>query len=283
MERQKRVAAVHDISGVGRCSLAAALSILSASGIEVCALPTAVLSTHTGGFTGYTFRDLTEDLPAYIGHWQSLGLTFDGIYSGYLGSAEQIDMVCRLADVCAGPGCRLLVDPVMADNGEMYSPFTPSFAGHMRRLCARADIIVPNMTEAMLLLDQPYKEGPYTRPQIEEMLIRLSSLGPAQVVLTGVWLDEGELGAASFDRAVGRVDIALSPRVEGFFHGAGDVFASALMAALTLGFSLPRATRLAVDFTWGCVDRSSRAGTDPRFGVNFEAGLPGLMRSLSLI
>ena len=198
-EQQKRVAAIHDLSGFGKCSLTVALPILSAAGIETSALPTAILSTHTGGILGYTYRDLTEDMRPFMKHWKELDIRFDAVYSGFLGSFEQLDIVKEFFSLFKREDNLILVDPVMGDNGELYKIFTPKFAKGMRSLCERADIIVPNLTEAALLLGEPYQAGPYTKAYIDGILHKLSQLGPKQVVLTGVYFDEKELGAATFD------------------------------------------------------------------------------------
>ncbi len=273
MLQQKRVAAIHDISCFGKCSLTVALPVISAMGIEVSAIPTAVLSTHTGGFTGYTFRDLTEDILPIARHWQGLKLHFDAFYTGYLGSFQQIDMVRETFGMLASLDTLLIVDPVMADNGKLYAHFPQDFPEGMRKLVSEADVIVPNLTEAALLLREPYREGPYDREYIEGLLTRLSSLGPKRVVLTGVWFDTDRLGAASYDAASGAVKVSLAPRVEGYYHGTGDVFASVLTGALLRGANLGQAAELAVNFTAASIRRTQAAGTDIRFGVNFEAGL----------
>lgn len=280
MLNQKRVAAIHDISCFGKCSLTVALPVISAMGVEVSAIPTAVLSTHTGGFTGYTFRDLTDDILPVVRHWQSLCLHFDAIYTGYLGSFQQIDIVREAFRALRSDGTLLIVDPVMADNGKLYAHFPKDFPSGMRKLCAEADVIVPNLTEAALLLDEPYVEGPYDRGYIEGLLKRLSRLGPKYAVLTGVWFDGDKLGAASYNAATGMVNFSLAPRVEGYFHGTGDVFASVLTGALLNGCALEQAVELAVNFTASSIRRTQAAGTDIRFGVNFEAGLPALAAEL---
>ena len=154
MERLKRAAAIHDISGFGKCSLTVALPIISAMGIEVSVIPTAVLSTHTGGFTGFTYRDLTGDMRPIAEHWNSLGIKFDAIYSGFLGSVEQIDIVTDFIDDFKEKDTVVLVDPAMADGGKMYTVFDMDFAKQMTRLCAKADIIVPNFTEAAFMLGE---------------------------------------------------------------------------------------------------------------------------------
>ena len=174
MERLKRAAAIHDISGFGKCSLTVALPIISAMGIEVSVIPTAVLSTHTGGFTGFTYRDLTGDMRPIAEHWKSLGIKFDAIYSGFLGSVEQIDIVTDFIDDFKEKNTVVLVDPAMADGGKMYTVFDMDFAKQMTRLCAKADIIVPNFTEAAFMLGEEYRPAPYTKEFVESTLKRLS-------------------------------------------------------------------------------------------------------------
>lgn len=280
MKRQKKILAVHDVSCFGKCSLTVALPILSAAGAAVSVIPTAVLSTHTGGFTGYTCRDLTEDIPGIARHWKSLGLTFDAVYTGYLGSFRQLAIVSRLIEDFRGPDTLVCVDPVMADNGRLYAAFGPEFPAGMAGLCRKADLIVPNRTEAALLLGEPYRGGPMERGEAERILRRLSELGPRKVVLTGVCFGPERVGCAVFDRETGEIGAATAGRVEGMYHGTGDVFASALLGALSRGFPLFRAARTAVAFTAGAIARTHAAGTDVRFGVDFEDGLPSYARLL---
>lgn len=279
---QKRVLAIHDISCVGKCSLTVALPIISATGLEVPSLPTAVLSTHTGGFTGYTYRDLTEDMVPILNHWKSLGLQFEGIYTGFLGSFEQIDIVCRIIDE-VGKHAKVFVDPVMADNGKLYAVFPDSFPQGMRKLCSKADLILPNITEAVLMLGEDYVEGPYSKDYIEGLLKRLSSLGPKQVVLTGVFFNDTELGAASYDAETGKVSYSFAEKIPGYYHGTGDVFSSVVVACVMNGVPLDRAVELAVDFTQRSIVRTYNAGTDVKYGVNFEAGIPRLLEQLGLV
>lgn len=276
---QKRVAAIHDISCFGRCSLTVALPIISAAGIETSVIPTAVLSTHTGGFEGYTFRDLTEDILPIAEHWKSLGLRFDAIYTGFLGSFEQLDIVSKVIDGLRDDNTLVLVDPVMADNGELYGLFPESFPMGMRVLCAKADVIVPNITEAALLTGQPYREGPYEPAYIEGLLARLAELGTGRSVLTGVYFDDKKLGAAVYDGKC--VQYAMAERVPGFYHGTGDVFGSALLSALLTEHSLAESAQIAAEFTAGSIRRTLEAATDIRFGVNFEAGLAELAQRLN--
>jgi pyridoxine kinase len=281
MERQKRVAAIHDISCFGKCSLTVALPIISAAGIETAVIPTAVLSTHTGGFTGYTYRDLTDDITPIFDHWNTLGLTFDAGYSGYLGSFDQLKMVSDIFDSMRAKGAKIFVDPVMADNGQLYASFDASFPSGMRTLCERADVIMPNITEAALLLGEDYVEGPYTRGYIEGLLKRLAEINGRTVVLTGVYFDDKELGAMSYDARTGKTDIALAQKIPGSYHGTGDVFGSALVATAVLGKEMKDALKTAVDFTVAAIARTSAAGTDMRYGVNFEQELGRLTGRLT--
>lgn len=281
MKKQKNALAVHDISCVGRCSLTVALPILSAAGIETSVLPTAVLSTHTGGFTGYTYRDLTEDVLPISDHWATMGLKFDAIYSGYLGSIEQIDLVLELIKRHAAEGCIALVDPVMADNGRLYAGFAESFPSQMKRLCAASDIMCPNITEACLMLGEEYKDGPYTKDYIEGLVRRLSDIGGNRVVLTGVWFDEKLLGAASYDPKDGRIDYSFAERIPGYLHGTGDVFGSALLGALLRGKSLAEASEIAVKYTRETIAVTFAAETELRMGPCFELTLPYFMELLN--
>ena len=280
---QKRVAAIHDLSGFGKCSLTVALPILSAAGIETSALPTAILSTHTGGISGYTYRDLTEDMRPVMKHWKSLDIKFDAIYTGFLGSFEQLDIVREFFDAFRQEDNLILVDPVMGDNGELYTVFTREFAAGMRMLCQKADIIVPNLTEAALLLDEPYHPGPYTHAYIESLLRKLGALGPQKVVLTGVYFKEDELGAATYDRTTDTIDYVFTQKIPGYYHGTGDVFASALLSALLNDFSLIDAAAIAVHFTTDSIRRTYKAKTDYRFGVNFEQSFPDFLKELKLV
>ena len=280
---QRRVAAIHDISGFGRCSLTVALPIISAAGTETVAMPTAVLSTHTGGFTGFTYRDLTEDMLPIANHWKSLDLKFDSIYTGFLGSFDQQDIVIEFFEKFKTEENLIVVDPVMADNGELYSIFTPEFAVGMRRVCSKADIIIPNVTEASLLIGERYNPGPYTEEFIEDMLKKLAALGPDRVVLTGVSFDDDHLGAASYVHSADEISYSFSKRVPGYFHGTGDVFGSALVAALMNDFDLHQASEIAVRFTTKCIRRTADAKTDIRFGVNFEQTIPELLKDMKLV
>ena len=269
--QQKNILAIHDISCVGRCSLTVALPVISAAGITASVLPTAVLSTHTGGFEGYTYRDLTKDMLPIADHWQKLDTRFDAIYTGYLGSHQQLEIVANLIERF---NSLVIIDPVMADHGQLYSGFTPDFPQGMLKLCQKADVITPNITEALLMLGESYKEGPYTRKYICEILEALVNLVKAKIVLTGVHFNEAEYGAAAYD--AGQIHFALGKHFPGQYHGTGDLFASVLSSALVSGNSLNQASETAVKFTAESIERTYKAGSDLKYGVNFEAGLCNL-------
>ena len=283
MYKQKRVAAIHDISCVGRCSLTVALPILSAAGFDTSVLPTAILSTHTGGFEGFTFRDLTDDIKPISNHWQSLDIKFDALYSGFLGSFEQIDLVADFFTSFRSNDTIVMVDPVMADNGVLYSIYSPEMAKGMTKLCAKADIIVPNLTEAAFLLDEDYIGESYSQEYIETLLKKLSTLGAKQIVLTGVSFDKAKLGAAAFDSDTGKISYAFNDKVDGYFHGTGDVFSSTLLSALLNDFPLEEAIQIAVNYTLKCIRLTEKLGQEKRYGVCFEKAIPYLIQQLGLI
>jgi len=277
-----RACAIHDISGFGRCSLTVALPVLSTAGIETSVIPTATLSTHTGGFEGFVYRDLTDDILPYARHWKSLDLHFDAIYTGFLGSIKQTEIVRDAVKLIGSDDTLMIVDPAMADFGRLYSTFTDDFPAAMRGLCANADVIIPNITEAALLLEEPYREGPFTEGDIKGILKRLSAIGPDKVVLTGVCL-EGErgIGAACYEHTEGAFSYYAEEKIEPMYHGTGDVFGSVLTAALMRGLSLEKASEAAVKFTVDAIRRTKETGADNRFGVDFEPGLSSLASLLT--
>ena len=247
---QKQVLAIHDVSCVGRCSLTVALPVLSAAGLHTSVLPTALLSTHTGEFTGYFCLDLTGEMEKIFTHFQTLPLRFDGLYSGFLGSWEQIALVGQVFSFYKAQRPLVLVDPVMADHGRLYATYTEQMARGMGDLCRQADVIVPNLTEAAILLEESYQEHP-SGAQVERMLRDLHRrYGCRQVVLTGVER-EGLLGAAAYDAQTGRFSFTGKPTLPGIFYGTGDVLASALLAGLLRDKPLEAAVELAVSFKIG--------------------------------
>jgi pyridoxine kinase len=269
----RKVLAVHDISCVGRCSLTVALPIISAAGIECSVLPTAVLSTHTGGFQGFTYRDLTSDILPIQEHWKSLGLGFGAVYTGFLGSYDQIDLVKGLIDELTDEGSNIYVDPVMGDEGKLYSIFDSEFPKGMRTLCEKADVLMPNLTELCMMLGLEYVPGPYTWEYIDDILGKAEAFGCDKIIITGVSFEAGKVGVVFKDYGTGEVGQVMREKIEGYFHGTGDVFGSALVAALESSLSLRDAVRSAVDFTVGAIKRTHDAGVDVRYGVDFEEGL----------
>ena len=277
---QKRVAAIHDISGFGKCSLTVALPIISAAGIETAVIPTAVLSTHTGGFEGYTFRDLTDDIEPIADHWKKNNLQFDAIYTGYLGSNRQVGIVIDTIKKLKNENTLVVCDPAMADHGKLYAGFDKKFPREMFKLCHNADIIVPNITEAVFMLGEDYWSGPYTKEYIGSLVLSLYEKTGAKVVLTGVYFDEKRLGAACFDG--NKISYIMDEKISSNFHGTGDVFASVLTASIMTGRSLVSATETAVKFTCDCIKNTIENDPDRTYGVNFELCIPKLIKYLGL-
>lgn len=277
---QKRVAAIHDISCFGKCSITVALPVISAAGVETAVLPTAVLSTHTGGFTGYTLRDLSDDILPIARHWKSEGITMDAVYTGYLCSKRQIDLVSKASKLISREDTLLITDPVMADNGKLYKGFADDFPADMLRLCREADIITPNITEAALMLGIEYREAPYTEDYIKALINGLYAETGAKIVLTGVSFDERKIGAAVYDGE--EINYLFSDRLPAMYHGTGDVFTSSLTAAIMNGRSLKASAQIAVNFTCGCIKYTMENDRDMRYGVNFESQIPNLIKYLEL-
>ena len=275
---QKRVVAIHDISCFGKCSLTVALPILSACGAECAVIPTAVLSTHTGGFSGYTFRDLTEDILRVASRWRKEGIPADIFYRGYLGSKDQADIVKRTVEMLRTQQSMIIVDPAMADFGRLYKGFDDDFPLAMLSLCQTADIIVPNITEAALLTGMEYLEPPYSEEYIEKLIMRTYDLTGADVVLTGVCFDDRRIGAAICEN--GEIRYALTRRVNAIYHGTGDVFASAMIGALINDRSLQAAVQIAVNFTRESIEKTIEENPEREYGVNFESALPELFKVL---
>lgn len=282
MQEIKRVLAIHDISCIGRCSLTVALPIISAAGVETAVLPTAVLSTHTGGFEGFTLRDLTDEMPRIDAHWNALGEKFNAIYTGFLCSREQLEITSSI--MRSHPEAMRIIDPVMGDSGRLYATFDGDFVRGMREFVSQADVIVPNMTEAALLLGEEYIQPPYTERQIENWIRALNEKTCVKkIALTGVCFDEKSLGAACYDADSGNIEYALAERIEGTYHGTGDVFASVLTAALVRGMDVIDAALAAVRTTCAAIKSTRERGKDPRYGVDFELALPDMMRELGII
>lgn len=275
--KQKRAVCINDISCLGKCSLTVALPIISALGIETVVLPTAVLSTHTA-FEGFTFHDLTDELGPISRHWSARGESFDSIYSGYLGSLRQISLVKDFIDTFKKEDTVVIVDPVLGDNGSLYKNFTPDFAKEMAKLCAKADVITPNLTEASFLLSEEYVPSGYSEEYIKGLLVRLSELGAKKVVLTGVSFDSKSLGVACFDSETGKYTYIKSDKINSMFHGTGDVWASTFTGAFVKGFSFEKAAEIATDFTADSIRATLDSKEEHWYGVKFELCLADLCR-----
>jgi pyridoxine kinase len=263
---------------VGQCSLTVALPILSAAGQETCILPSAVLSTHTAGFTGFTVHDLTEDIPAIAAHWKKESIAFDGIYTGYLGSTKQIGYVREILGSLGSKGSVSFVDPAMADGGKLYPAFDAAFVEQMKTLTARADIILPNITEACFLTGTEYRER-YDEAYITQLLDRLTAAGAKTIVLTGVGYREGRTGVVVQEG--GARSYYEHRRIAKGSHGTGDVYAAAFVGALLNGRDAYDAAVVAADYTVLCIEKTQG---DPNhwYGVKFEAELPEFIRMLGL-
>ena len=272
----KRILTIQDISCVGQCSLTVALPIISACGVEACVLPSAVLSTHTAGFSGYTFRDLTEDMPKIKEHWKKEGILFDGIYTGYLGSTKQIDYVEAFFKETGTVDCVKVVDPAMADNGKLYPAFDTEFVEAMKKLVGKADYLLPNITEACFLTDMEFKTE-YDRAYIDLLLKKLQDLGCQNIILTGVSYEAGRTGVVVFEQ--GSYTYYEHERIANGCHGTGDIYASTFVGALMRGKSPYDAAKLAADYTVECI-KATQAQDNHWYGAAFEPVISKLIRAL---
>ena len=267
-----RIAAIQDISGFGRCSITVVLPVLAAMGGQCCPLPTAHLSAHTAfpPSDKATFLDMTGQMAGTMDHWAELGVHFDAIYSGFLGSEAQIGLIEDMCRRFRGERTLVLVDPVMGDHGRPYRTYTPAMCARMGELAAQADVITPNLTEAALLLGEPYEAVPADEAGMRRWLERLSLNGARSVVLTGVSFAPGQVGAGCLDRTDGSVCFPMAEEVPAHFPGTGDLFASVVLGALLRGSSLADAASQAVNFVQHCAARTLAMGTPLLEGVQFE-------------
>lgn len=272
----KRVLTIQDISCVGQCSLTVALPIISACGIETGVLPSAVLSTHTMGFTGFTFRDLTDDMPDICAHWKKEGITFDAIYTGYLGSARQIEHVKGIISDTAAEGCLAVIDPAMADNGTLYPAFDLDFVEEMKKLCAEADYLLPNITEACFLTGMDYRTE-YDWSYIDMLIEKLCALGAKNVVLTGVSYAAGRTGVVVCENGISRY--YEHEHIDRGVHGTGDIYASAFVGAKLRGKTAYEAAQIAADYVVECI-LESRKDPSHTYGARFEPVLGKLIARL---
>ena len=281
MNENTKILTIQDISCFGQCSITVALPIVSAFGIETAVLPSAVLSTHTSGFEGYTVRDLTEDLPDIRKHWEKEGIYFDAIYTGFIGSIEQLDYIKEIIDSRLKPGGLVFVDPAMADHGEFYNGFDQEFADKMGELCKLGDFILPNTTEACYLLHKPWKEE-FTHEEMLEMAKELSDFTKKYVILKGDTHKESELGMIVLDKENSSVDIVYNDKVDYVSHGTGDVFASAFVGSTMCGKSPSSAAKIAGELTKKAIEKTVGDETHT-YGVKFEQVIPEIYSLLKSI
>ena len=274
--QDKKILTIQDISCVGQCSLTVALPILSCCGHETAILPSAVLSTHTAGFKGYTFRDLTDDMPLINNHWQQEKIKFDTIYTGYLGSIKQIEYIEKIVETSLQANGLFVVDPAMADNGKLYPAFNNQYVEAMKTLCFKADIIIPNITEASLLAEMEYKTE-YDEAYIIELLDRLTMLGAKTIILTGVKYDNNSIGVVVYENQ--KMSYYKHHLIEQGCHGTGDIYASCFVGSLLSGKDTYTSAKIAADFTVSCIEYTKK---DPThwYGVKFEPNLPKLIEML---
>lgn len=273
----KKVLTIQDISCVGQCSLTVALPILSACGMETCILPSAILSTHTAGFSGFTFRDLTDDIPLIQKHWQKENIKFNAMYTGYLGSTKQIAYVKDILHTMGTENALRIVDPAMADNGKLYPAFDKEYVEAMKELCASADILLPNITEACFLVDAVYQES-YDESYIQNLVEKLALLGAKTIVLTGVGYRQGKTGVVVYEK--GKMEYYEHDKISKGCHGTGDIYASAFTGALMKDKSVFESARIAADYTVKCII-NTQGDAEHWYGAKFETALRDLIDMLA--
>ncbi len=271
-----RILTIQDISCVGQCSLTVALPILSACGHETAVLPSAVLSTHTSGFTGFTFRDLAGDMPAICSHWKKENIRFAAIYTGYLGSAEQVDHVLHIAENCLAEQGLLFIDPAMADNGKLYPGFDQNYVDAMKRLCVAGHYVLPNLTEACLLTGREYREE-YDRAYIFQLIDAMVELGFRNIILTGVSYEPGRIGIEVLEN--GKRAYFEHDRLSRCCHGTGDIYSSTFVGAMMSGKSAYEAAEIAAKYTMASI-LATVDDPDHWYGAKFEPVLGQLMEML---
>ncbi len=270
----KRVLTIQDISCLGKCSLTVALPLISACGSEAVILPTAVLSTHTM-FKNFTVKDLADQIEPIAAHWKSEGITFDAIYTGYLGTVEEIAAIKKLIADFRTEDTLVVIDPAMADNGKLYPAFDMTYARKNAGLCGIGDLILPNITEASFMTGMEYKEE-YDEAYVKELLNRLLASGAKIAALTGVSLSEGKTGAAGIDGRTGEYYVYQNDRIPAAYHGTGDIYSSVVVGAMMAGKDWKDALRIAADFTAKTIEVTLQNPAKPWYGVDFEAVIPEL-------
>lgn len=272
----KRILTIQDISCVGQCSLTVALPVISACGVEVGVLPSALLSNHTAGYSGWTFRDLTDDIPEISARWKKENVKFDAFYTGYLGSTRQIDYVRDIINTDGKPGALKIIDPAMADNGRLYPGFEAEFVDSMKTLVSEADFILPNITEAALLTGTEYKEV-YDEAYVIDVCKKLAALGAKVIVLTGIGYDSESSGVVIYEQ--NKLNYYRHKKIQGGRNGTGDIYASVFVGALMRGISTYDAARLAADFVVKAIE-NTLGDENHWYGVKFEPAIPWLATTI---
>ena len=274
----KRIVSIQDVSCMGQCSQTVALPIISAMGVETAIIPSAVLSTHTYNFKGFTFADLTDEMPKIAEHWKQIGVNFDGVYTGYIGNVKQFAVIEGIIDECKKNGGTIIIDPVMADHGVFYPLFDEAYAKRNAEFCRKADIILPNITEACFLVEYEYKTE-YDEAYIMGLLRKLATLGVKQIVLTGVTYEKDKLGVAVYDCVEDKVEYYFGKYIDKSYHGTGDVYSATVVGGVMKGMSVYDAAALAVDYTVKCIE-ATYDDVEHWYGVEFEKEIPYLVKRI---
>jgi pyridoxine kinase len=261
----KKVALINDLSGFGRCSLTVSIPIITAMGIQCCPLPTAILSNHTG-YKSYFFDDYTKNIEPYYSEWLKLGLTFDMIYTGFLGSIHQIEIIIKFLESFSGS--LVLVDPVMGDNGKIYSTYTPEMCEKMKSLVGYSDIVTPNVTEALMLADTPYKSD-ITIDELKQIAIKISLIGPSKVVITGI-VNNDKISNLIYDKDKNEFSIITKNKSKIEYSGTGDVFASIICGCMVNRVDFKKSVEIAAKFVENCSQQSTLQNISPSDGIIFE-------------
>jgi len=275
----KRIMTIQDVCSVGKCSLTVALPIISAAGVEAGVIPTAVLSTHTM-FPKYTFCDLTGEIQKISDTLSELEIDFDAVYTGYLGSFQQLGLVSDFIDRFKTDKTTVLIDPVMADNGKLYTGFTPEFAASMAKLVSKADLVIPNLTEVAFMLNIPHRES-YDEEYVRDVLRQLTALGCPTAAITGISFEPDKIGVYYYDSRTDKYFYYCNEKLPVSYHGTGDIFASATLGGLMRGLTPEDALTLAVDFTLECMHLTVNDPERRFYGVNFEQALPMYIKRIN--
>jgi len=283
MEQLKRLLAVNDLSGIGKCSLTVALPVVSATGVECACMPTTVLSTHTAIFRDFTVRDLSDQILPMARHWKKEGLSFDGICTGYMANAGQAELIEEVIRLCRNENTLVIVDPAMADNGHYYAMLGDDVRDAFRKLITHAHVVTPNVTEAALLTGIPYQAGCQSMEYVQTLLRSLVSMGPHTAVITSVCTADGLIGNVALDARTGQLVSTFRPVTEGRFHGTGDLFTAAFAALLLRGATLEAAMEIGGALLDESIRQTVARGTPLHWGVAFEGALPAYIHRVEAL